>query len=178
MDKKKIKLKLSGNLKKSISNIERAKTQGKNSVLIEKKSNKFSNKRSFNFNRQDTNFKKNNSTKLKTQIYDKPNVPSKDYEKRKLAEQRATRRLKADPEKKDVKNKTSSKRRELKLTVSRALSGEDEGRARSLASLKRAKQKENRNIQKENLREDLKPVKRDVNIPQVITIRELANRME
>jgi len=75
MDKKKIKLKLSGNLKKSISNIERAKTQGKNSVLIEKKSNKFSNKRSFNFNRQDTNFKKNNSTKLKTQIYDKPNVP-------------------------------------------------------------------------------------------------------
>ena len=177
MDKKKIKLKLSGNLKKSISNIERAKTQGKNSVLIEKKSNKFSNKRSFNFNRQDTNFKKNNSTKLKTQIYDKPNVPSNDYEKRKLAEQRATRRLKADPEKKDVKNKTSSKRRELKLTVSRALSGEDEGRARSLASLKRAKQKENRNIQKENLREDLKPVKRDVNIPQVITIRELANRM-
>ena len=177
MDKKKIKLKLSGNLKKSISNIERAKTQGKNSVLIEKKSNKFSNKRSFNFNRQDTNFKKNNSTKLKTQIYDKPNVPSNDYEKRKLAEQRATRRLKADPEKKDVKNKTSSKRRELKLTVSRALSGADEGRARSLASLKRAKQKENRNIQKENLREDLKPVKRDVNIPQVITIRELANRM-
>jgi len=177
MDKKKIKLKLSGNLKKSISNIERAKTQGKNSVLIEKKSNKFSNKRSFNFNRQDTNFKKNNSTKLKTQIYDKPNVPSNDYEKRKLAEQRATRRLKADPEKKDVKNKTSSKRRELKLTVSRALSGADEGRARSLASLKRAKQKENRNIQKDNLREDLKPVKRDVNIPQVITIRELANRM-
>tara|TARA_B100001121_G_scaffold109070_1_gene96138 strand:- start:852 stop:3062 length:2211 start_codon:yes stop_codon:yes gene_type:complete len=177
MDKKKIKLKLSGNLKKSISNIERAKTQGKNSVLIEKKSNKFSNKRSFNFNRQDTNFKKNNSTKLKTQIYDKPNVPSNDYEKRKLAEQRATRRLKADPEKKDVKNKTSSKRRELKLTVSRALSGADEGRARSLASLKRAKQKENRNIQRENLREDLKPVKRDVNIPQVITIRELANRM-
>ena len=37
MDKKKIKLKLSGNLKKSISNIERAKSQGKNSVLIEKK---------------------------------------------------------------------------------------------------------------------------------------------
>ena len=177
MDKKKIKLKLSGNLKKSISNIERAKTQGKNSVLIEKKSNKFSNKRSFNFNRQDLNFKKNNSIKSKVQSFDKPNTPSNDYEKRKLAEQRATRRLKADPEKKDVKNKTSSKRRELKLTVSRALSGADEGRARSLASLKRAKQKENRNIKKENLREDLKPVKRDVNIPQIITIRELANRM-
>ena len=140
MDKKN-QTKIIRQLKKSISNIERAKTQGKNSVLIEKKSNKFSNKRSFNFNRQDLNFKKNNSIKSKVQSFDKPNTPSNDYEKRKLAEQRATRRLKADPEKKDVKNKTSSKRRELKLTVSRALSGADEGRARSLASLKRAKQK-------------------------------------
>ncbi len=177
MDKKKTKLKLSGNFKKSISNIERAKNQGKNSVLIEKKNNKFSNKRPFNFSRQDNNFKKNNFVKSKTSSFEKPNVPSNDYEKRKLAEQRATKRLKADPEKKDIKGKSSSKRRELKLTVSRALSGEDEGRARSLASLKRAKQKENRNIQKDNLQENLKPIKRDVNIPQVITIRELANRM-
>ncbi len=177
MDKKKTKLKLSGNLKRSISNIERAKTQGKNSVLIEKKNSKFSNKRSFNFNRQDVNSKKTNPIKLTTTNSEKPKVPSNDYEKRKLAEQRATRRLKADPEKKDIKGKTSSKRRELKLTVSRALSGDDEGRARSLASLKRAKQKENRSIQKDNAIESLKPVKRDVNIPEIITIRELANRM-
>jgi translation initiation factor IF-2 len=177
MDKKKTKLKLSGNLKRSISNIERAKTQGKNSVLIEKKNSKFSNKRSFNFNRQDVNSKKTNPIKFTTTNSEKPKVPSNDYEKRKLAEQRATRRLKADPEKKDIKGKTSSKRRELKLTVSRALSGDDEGRARSLASLKRAKQKENRSIQKDNAIESLKPVKRDVNIPEIITIRELANRM-
>ncbi len=177
MEKKKIKLKLSGNLKKSISNIEKAKTQGKNSVLIEKKNNKFSNKRSVNFSRQDFNQKKNNNFQLKTSSIEKPTVPTNDYEKRKLAEQRATRRLKADPEKKDIKGKAGFKRRELKLTVSRALSGDDEGRARSIASLKRAKQKENRNFQKENLREDLKPVKREVHIPQVITIRELANRM-
>ena len=177
MDKKKTKLKLSGNLKRSISNIERAKTQGKNSVLIEKKNSKFSNKRSFNFNRQDINSKKTIQIKSKTTSFEKPKVPYNDYEKRKLAEQRATKRLKADPEKRDIKGKTSSKRRELKLTVSRALSGEDEGRARSLASLKRAKQKENRNIQKGSTIESLKPVKRDVNIPEVITIRELANRM-
>ena len=50
------------------------------------------------------------------------------------------------------------------------------GRSRSLASLKRAKQKENR-TQNDNFRENLKPIKRDVNIPEVITIRELANRM-
>ena len=97
MDKKKIKLKLSGNLKKSISNIERAKSQGKNSVLIEKKNSKFSNKRPFN--RPDFNHKKNNPVKLRSPTFEKPNVPSNDYEKRKLAEQRATRRLKADPEK-------------------------------------------------------------------------------
>ena len=175
MDKKKIKLKLSGNIKRSITNIERAKTQGKNSVVIEKK-NKFSNKKSFNFNRQNINSKKNILEK-RPNLSEKSSAPSNDYEKRKLAEQRATRRLKAEPEKKEVKNKNSPKRRELKLTVSRALSGDDEGRARSLASLKRAKQKENRNIQKDNLREILKPVKRDVNIPEVITIRELANRM-
>jgi len=48
MEKKKTKLTLSGNLKKSISNIERAKSHGKNAVVIEKKNNKFSNKRTFN----------------------------------------------------------------------------------------------------------------------------------
>ena len=45
MEKKKTKLTLSGNLKKSISNIEKAKTQGKNSVFIDKKSNKFVSKK-------------------------------------------------------------------------------------------------------------------------------------
>jgi Translation initiation factor 2 (IF-2; GTPase) len=170
MEKKKTKLTLSGNLKKSISNIEKAKTQGKNSVFIEKKSNKFAPRKSFNNN---TKF----SFKPKNPTYSKPTPPSNDYEKRKLAEQRATKRLKEDKDKRDVKSKSINKRRELKLTISRALSGEDEGRSRSLAALKRAKQKENRITQKDNTQENLKPVKRDVNIPEIITIRELANRM-
>ena len=41
---KKIKLSISGNIKKSIKNIEIAKTKGKNSVFIEKKSGKFQGK--------------------------------------------------------------------------------------------------------------------------------------
>ncbi len=41
---KKTKLTISGIAKKSIKNIEKAKTQGKNSVLIEKSLKKFSNK--------------------------------------------------------------------------------------------------------------------------------------
>ena len=177
MEKKKNKLKLSGNLKRSITNIERAKTQGTNSVIIEKRKNKFSSKKPFGSNRQDQYPKKNFSPKFKPLNVEKQSSPTNDYEKRKLAEQRATRRLKADPEKKEVKGKIGSKRRELKLTVSRALSGENEGRARSLASLKRAKKKENRESQKEEFLEKLKPIKRDVKIPEVITIRELANRM-
>ena len=177
MEKKKTKLKLSGNIKKSITNIERAKSQGANSVVIEKKSGKFGSKRPFNINRPDSNFKKNTSPKFRPSAIEKPNLPNNDHEKRKLAEQRATKRLKADPEKKEIKGKIGSKRRELKLTVSRALSGDDEGRSRSLASLKRAKQKENRTLDKDNSRENLKPIKREINIPEVITIRELANRM-
>ena len=41
MENKKTKLTISGKAKKSIKNIEIAKTQGKNSVLIEKQTNKF-----------------------------------------------------------------------------------------------------------------------------------------
>ena len=131
MEKKKTKLTLSGNLKKSISNIERAKSHGKNAVLI-KKNNKFSKKRTFNTSsKPSSNFKIDRGTyKSKSPSVTKPISPSNDYEKRKLAEQRATKRLKSDPEKRENKGKTSSKRRELKLTISRALSGEEEGRAR------------------------------------------------
>ena len=69
------------------------------------------------------------------------------------------------------------KKREVKLTVSRALSDEIETRERSLASVKRARQKELKNSSKDNNKENLKPIKRDINIPEAITVRELANRM-
>ena len=41
---KKIKLTISGPAKKTIKNIEKAKTQNKNSVVIDKQTNKFQNK--------------------------------------------------------------------------------------------------------------------------------------
>ena len=174
---KKTKLTISGTAKKSIKNIEIAKVQGKNSVVIEKKSNKFPNRggsfRPSGFKSKSTsNF--NRGTTLKTSFV--PKIPSttNDYEKRKLAEQRATKRLKEENQNKDRKNlKVGTKKRELKLTVSRALSDQIEARERSLASVKRARQKENKNESKENF----KPVKRDINIPEAITVRELANRM-
>ena len=46
----------------------------------------------------------------------------------------------------EKKQKSGIKKRELKLTVSRALSDEIEARSRSMASLKRAKLKENRGV--------------------------------
>ena len=48
MKNKKTKLTISGNAKKSIDNIELAKTQNKNSVVIEKKTGRFGNRSSFN----------------------------------------------------------------------------------------------------------------------------------
>ena len=181
MEKKKIKLSISGSSQKTIRSIEQAKNQSKNTVVIEKKSSRFSSKSPYSKPRiNNEKFKSGSSFLPKKNNFSKPPItPISDFEKRKLAEQRATRRLKEEVFSKDGKSsKLGEKRRELKLTISRALSEDDiETKSRSLASLKRAKQKENRIIKKEENKENLKPIKRDVNIPEVITIRELANRM-
>ena len=179
MKNKKTKLTISGNAKKSIGNIELAKTQNKNSVVIEKKTSRFGNRSSFSKSTtQNTAFKKKGYVNEKPTNFLKPTFSIRnDDEKRKLAEQRATRRLKGDSTYKDFKGKIGSKKRELKLTVSRALSDKIETKTRSMAALKRAKLKENRDLTKEEIQENLKPIKRDVNIPEAITVRELANRM-
>ena len=46
-----------------------------------------------------------------------------------------------------------------------------------MASVKRARQKELKNSLKNDNQENLKSVKRDINIPEAITVRELANKM-
>src|SRR6476646_10439382 len=61
-----------------------------------------------------------------------------------------------------------------KLTVTRALSDEDENRARSLAALRRAREKEKRHHME--VGPSQKQV-RDVVVPEAITVQELANRM-
>ena len=179
MKNKKTKLTISGNAKKSIGNIELAKTQNKNSVVIEKKTSRFGNRSSFSKSTtQNTASKKRGYVNENPTNFLKPTFSIRNNdEKRKLAEQRATGRLKDDSPYKDFKGKIGSKKRELKLTVSRALSDKIETKTRSMAALKRAKLKENRDLTKEEIQENLKPIKRDVNIPEAITVRELANRM-
>ena len=92
MENKKTKLTLSGIAKKSIENIELAKTQGKNSVVIEKKANKFNNNKRgfFNKNKEKifTKPKPINTSKILSQ-----KIKTNDFEKRKLAEQRARKRI-------------------------------------------------------------------------------------
>ena len=61
-----------------------------------------------------------------------------------------------------------------KLTVSRALSDEDESRARSLAALRRAREKEKRHHMETG---PAQKQTRDVVVPEAITVQELANRM-
>ena len=178
---KKTKLTISGSAKKSIKNIEIAKSQGKNSVVIEKQTAKFSSRGgSFksNTNKPRITSTFNRGAAFKPSFNPKSPPITNDFEKRKLAEQRATKRLKGDSENKDRKTlKAVTKKRELKLTVSRALSDEIDAKQRSLASVKRARQKEIKNATKDDSQENLKPIKRDVNIPEAITVRELANRM-
>ena len=122
--KEKIKVINIWNIKKTFNSIEQAKTKSKNTVVIEKKNSKFLGKSQFTRQNNDT-FKTSKITSSKPQNFSRTSPsPNSDFEKRKLAEQRATRRIKGETIKENKPNKISGKRRELKLTISRALSAE------------------------------------------------------
>ena len=138
------------------------------------KKNSSSNDRKFSkpFNKASSNFKKNFKAK--------PLVSKlSDYERRKLAEQKAMKGIRGENNQKDKENKSkfSTKKREAKLTVSRALSEDLEFKSRSLASIKRAREKELRVSKNQDSDEQSTNFKRNINIPEFITIRDLANRM-
>ena len=94
---KKTKLTISGSAKKSIKNIEIAKTQSKNAVVIEKQTRKFPN-RGGSFRPSPGRPKPTSSfsrgTGIKPSFAPKSPPITNDFERRKLAEQRATKRLK------------------------------------------------------------------------------------
>lgn len=77
------------------------------------------------------------------------------------------------PQQRDRKG--DDRRQSGKLTVTRALGDGDGARARSLAALKRAREKEKRNFG--GPREAQAKQVRDVQVPEAITVQELANRM-
>ena len=93
-----------------------------------------------------------------------PKRPEREREEAKKAPQRPTRGTGDD------------RRQSGKLTVTRALEGDDGARARSLAALKRAREKEKRLHGGGNRQAQPKQA-RDVIVPETITVQELANRM-
>ena len=80
----------------------------------------------------------------------------------------------APPGRPQQRDRKGDERRGGKLTVTRALN-EDGARARSLAALKRAREKEKRGFG--GPREPQIKQVRDVQVPEAITVQELANRM-
>ncbi|MEH3158496.1 MAG: translation initiation factor IF-2 [Sphingomonas taxi] len=80
----------------------------------------------------------------------------------------------APPSRPAQRDRKGDERRGGKLTVNRAL-GDDGARSRSLAALKRAREKEKRHFG--GPREAQPKQVRDVQVPEAITVAELANRM-
>ena len=72
--------------------------------------------------------------------------------------------------------KTADGRRAGRIDVQAAIEGEDD-RVRSLASVRRQRERERRQAELERLRSDQVKVVRDVILPDSITVQELANRM-
>ncbi|MGB5724945.1 MAG: translation initiation factor IF-2 [Parasphingorhabdus sp.] len=98
---------------------------------------------------------------------------------RKFTPVEAPKRAKPEKEKQKVGREDRNDRRQSgKLTVNRALRGEDgAARARSLAALKRAREKEKRAQRSGRPSEPREKQIRSVVVPEAITVQELAKRM-
>ena len=161
--KKKLTLKnFKGTPRKFNTNV--TKTEGK--VVVERKSSNFKPKGIFN-NTEKKVFQKPFTPKI-TAPTDANQKNAKEWAKKKIQEE-------LYKGKKKVEKKSEIKKRDYKLTLSRALSDEDEiEKQRSFASVKRAREKQ---VKKTEIKEDEPKISRNVTIPSVITIQELANRM-
>ena len=127
--------------------------------------------------RKNSNFK-SNKTKIEKKPFKAfaPKIVSPSEDKQKNAKEWAKKKIQEElfKGKKKTEKKSEGKRRDYKLTLSRALSDSDIERQRSFASVKRAREKQ---IKKNEDTEDNQKIIREVNIPEFITIQELANRM-
>jgi len=161
--KKKLTLKnFKGTPRKFNANV--TKTEGK--VVVERKSSNFKPKETSN-NSEKKVFQKPFAPKIKAPT-DANQKNAKEWAKKKIQEE-------LYKGKKKVEKKSEIKKRDYKLTLSRALSDEDEiEKQRSFASVKRAREKQ---VKKTEIKEDEPKISRNVTIPSVITIQELANRM-
>ena len=178
--KKKKKLTLSASFNKSYNVPRHTQEKGKTSVVIEKKSSKRWGEKKFQS--RDSNFNKPKST---DRFVSKKTTINRNFDVRKMAEERATKRYKNIKEnvlqqKKGApaKEKSFTPKRENKFTLSKALDEEAlDGRERSFASVKRARLKEKKNQDSVTTNLEVKKIVHEVNIPDKISIQELSNRM-
>jgi translation initiation factor IF-2 len=75
-----------------------------------------------------------------------------------------------------VRKAVDDRRKGGRIDVEKAIEGEDD-RVRSLASVRRQRERDRRQAELERLRADQVKVVRDVVLPDIITVQELANRM-
>ena len=136
------------------------KTKGK--VVVERKNSTF----------------KSSKTKIDKKPFKTlaPKIKPLSDDKQKNAKEWAKKKIQEElfKGKKKTEKKLEGKRRDYKLTLSRALSDNDVERQRSFASVKRAREKQ---IKKSEDNEDNIKIVREVSIPEFITIQELSNRM-
>ena len=177
---KKKKLTLSGFSKKTHNVPNYAQSRGKTSVVIEKKAPKRWGERKFQS--RDSSF---NKPKITGDFVPKKTPINRNFDIRKMAEERAAKRFKNVKEDSLQQKKTSlgkdksfASKRENKLTLSQALDDDAlDGRERSLASVKRARLKEKKSQDSKKTNIETKKIVHEVNIPDKITIQELSNRM-
>ncbi len=85
------------------------------------------------------------------------------------------KRAKEEPKKPQRSKGSDDRRRSGKLTINQALSGREGGRQRSVAAMKRAQERERRKAMGQT--QEHEKIVRDVQVPEAITVQELANRM-
>ena len=127
--------------------------------------------------RKKPNFRSNNSKVENKPIKTfAPKIVPPSDDKQKNAKEWAKKKIQEElvKGKKKTEKKFEGKRRDYKLTLGRALSDSDIERQRSFASVKRAREKQTK---KNEDKDDGQKIVRDVNIPEFITIQDLANRM-
>ena len=88
----------------------------------------------------------------------------------------SSKKQRADLKKQLSLGKGTTRRQTGKMTIQQAY--EDEERQRSLASIRRAREKEKKSLEEKTINEpNNKPIVREVKVPEFITVQELANRM-
>ena len=151
-DSKKKKITLTVSSKKPYNIPSYTQGKQKRSFVIEKKISRRGSDRNFynrenNYSKSSSKFAGKPKAPLSNDFLQKKSSPNRNFEIRKMAEERATKRFKnlkediSQSKKSNLgKSKGSTSKREYKLTLSKALDDEAlEGKERSLASVRRAR---------------------------------------